>query len=172
MIGPDYPEGHDLGADPCPCPRFVAAEPTKAEFDAAMDKVRQTPEFQEEYARLVQDEAQPPVECEHTTFASIWPHLMQCQDCRRVYKRSGQTTLFKLVLVDDVLLPADVVAAQEAVVHHVGCGISDGFVDRRNLERLVDWFYTLRVRDETLDYDEAMKFKAASLLAALPKEGE
>ena len=53
----------DHGQPPAGVEDGCVAQPTRAEFDAAMDNVRRTPEFREEYERLVQDEtAQPPVE--------------------------------------------------------------------------------------------------------------
>lgn len=98
------------GPEPRPVigPGVLPKREPSAEEQAAQDL--------DEPARLwaAQDavEARPTAEgkCEHRTFANIWPHLTQCQDCRQVYKRSGVTTLYKLVLANAVVLSADVVA--------------------------------------------------------------
>ena len=73
------------------------AQPTRAEFDAAMDNVRRTPEFREEYERLVLDETAQPEGCEHNDRAVLY-----CLRCGRIKGTIGRRM---------ELVPADVVEA-------------------------------------------------------------
>ena len=88
---PDGPEHVGCADDGC------VAQPTRAEFDAAMDNVRRTPGFREEYERLVLDETAQPEGCEHNDRAVLY-----CLRCGRIKGTIGRRM---------ELVPADVVEA-------------------------------------------------------------